>query len=722
MRGASAWRVVAPVAVVLAAVSPRPAGAQECGRAVVVVLPGVTWADVARVQPPELLEAVRAGSSGSVSVRVFSATSDYGSGFATLGAGSRLESGPVHRVRSTVAPGPGRRERVLGLQAMRRRAEGAGYDAAPGALAAALTTPVSAIGNADLGLRGETAQGFSEWVLLAAMNRDGVVPHAVTGPRLLSPDPEAPFGVKTSPQRAGEAVAAALGIECGLTVVTEGDLIRAEQLALLRGAEEARGFDDALLAADAVIGVIRSRLDPEVDTLLIVTPTAPAASGIAHLGVAIAEGPAFPPGESLASASTRRRGTVTLPDLAPTVLDHYGVESHPTMVGRPWFSVEGAQGVDAAVALDDEAVFVDAATSGVVRAFIAVQVLVYGAAAVSFARDSRAPVLRPWLERGLERAALAIVAWPLATYLMGMADGHSLGFARWALILGVLDVALVAASWVATRSSLVRLLLLNGATAALVIVDLILGARLQINTVLGYSPIVGGRFSGIGNLGFAVLAASAICTGALLVHASGGARAAIAAAGGLFALVVVVDGAPTLGSDVGGTIALVPGLGLALVLLWGRRVDVKLVLLFALGAAAVVAAFLAFDLTRPPEARTHLARLYESVAERGGEALVDAVERKAAANIRLLTRSVWALPVLPAAACLLWLVTRPQGRWTRLRSSHPAPCAGLVAAALTAALGFALNDSGIGIPSVMLAFLVPLALLVRLDEGRGERA
>ena len=305
---------------------------------------------------------------------------------------------------------------------------------------------------------------------------------------------------------------------------------------------------------------------------------------------------------------------------------------------------------------------------------------------------------------------------------MGMADGHSLGFARWALILGVLDVALVAASWVATRSSLVRLLLLNGATAALVIVDLILGARLQINTVLGYSPIVGGRFSGIGNLGFAVLAASAICTGALLVHASGGARAAIAAAGVLFALVVVVDGAPTLGSDVGGTIALVPGLGLALVLLWGGRVDVKLVLLFALGAAAVVAAFLAFDLTRPPEARTHLARLYESVAERGGEALVDAVERKAAANIRLLTRSVWALPVLPAAACLVWLVTRPQGRWTRLRSSHPAPCAGLVAAALTAALGFALNDSGIGIPSVMLAFLVPLALLVRLDEGRGERA
>jgi hypothetical protein len=704
------------VSSALLLVTPGTTAGQRCGRAVVVALPGVTWADVQRVRPPELLDAMRSGSSGSVSVRVFSANSDYGSGFATLGAGTRLAADPDAGLRTTVGPHSRRTLRVRGLESVRRGAERAGYNATPGALATALpATPVAALGNADLG---DASGAFSDWVLLAAMNRAGIVAHPFTGSELLRRAPEAPFGVTTDRARVERAVSDALDLPCGLTIATEGDLIRAEQDAL-RGADTStNSFDRAVRAADGLVGAIRERLDSNVDTLLVVSPTGPAASGVAHLGVAIAEGPAFVPGESLASASTRRRGTVTLPDVAPTVLDHYGDTTHSPMVGRPWFSVSGPHQLDDAVRFDREAVFVDAATSGVVRAFIGFQVLLYGVAIGVFVRRSRATQTGPWLER----AALAIVAWPLATYLVGMVNGHALGFMAWAALIGGLDLALVGAVSLGARAPLIRLLLLNAATLLLVISDLVVGARLQMNTVLGYSPIVGGRFSGIGNLGFAVLAASAICSAALVVHARRGARSAVAAMAALFAVVVVVDGAPGLGSDVGGTLALVPGLGVALVLLWGRRVDVKLMVLFGVAAVLAVAGFLAFDLARPPEARTHLARLYESVADRGGQALWDAVERKAAANLRLLTRSVWALPVIPSVVALFYLVAHPSGRWARLRTIYPAAVAGLVAGVVTAGLGFAVNDSGIGIPSVMLIFLVPYALLLRLDEERTERS
>jgi hypothetical protein len=709
-----AWIALAGASSAVLLTMPGPAGAQSCGRAVVVALPGVTWADVQRVRPPELLAAMRGGSSASVSVRVFSANSDYGSGFATLGAGTRLAADP-QGLRTTASRGRGGSVRVLGLGAVRRGAERAGYDATPGALASALPgTPVAALGNAALG---DASREFSAWVVLAAMTRAGIVRHSFTGGELLRQAPRAPFGVATDGARAARAVADALELRCGLTVATEGDLIRAEQAAL-RGADGTGSFDAALRAADGLVGAIRGRLDARVDTLLIVTPTGPAASGIAHLGIAIAEGPGFEPGGSLASASTRRRGTVTLPDVAPTVLDHYGDVTHPPMVGRPWFSVPGHHELAAAVRLDREAVFVDAATSGAVRVFIGFQILLYGVAVTLFLRRSRAGRFGPWLER----AALAMVAWPLATYLVGIVDGHALGFAAWGAAIGGLDLALVVAVSAGARAPLTRLLLLNAATAALVIVDLVMGGRLQMNTVLGYSPIVGGRFSGIGNLGFAVLAASVICSAALVVQARRGARPAVVAMALLFAAVVVVDGAPGLGSDVGGTLALVPGLGLALVLLWGGRVDLKLMALFGAAAVVAVAGFLAFDLSRPPEARTHLARLYESVADRGGGALVDAMERKAAANLRLLMRSVWAIPVIPAAVALHCLVTRPRGRWARLRSAYPAATAGLVAGVVTAALGFAVNDSGIGIPSVMLIFLVPYALVLRLDEERTERS
>lgn len=713
---ASARIALVGASSVLLLVASGTARGQSCGRAVVVALPGVTWADVQRVRPPELLAAMRAGSSGSVSVRVFSANSDYGSGFATLGAGTRLAADPEAGPLETVGQGPGRALRVKGLESVRRGALKAGYEATPGALATALPSiPVAALGNADLG---DATGAFGDWVLLAAMTRTGVVAHPFTGTELLRRAPGAPFGVTTDRGRVERAVSEALNLPCGLTIATEGDLIRAEQAALRAADESTRAFDDAVRAADGLIGAIRARLDPRVDTLLIVSPTGPAASGVAHLGVAIAEGPAFVSGESLASASTRRRGTVTLPDVAPTVLDHYGDTTHPEMVGRPWFSVSGSHDLDAAVGLDREAVFVDAATSGVVRAFILFQVLLYGAAIALYVRRSRARETGPWLER----AALAIVAFPLATYLVGAVNGHAVGFMAWAALIGGVDLLLVGAVSFVARAPLTRLLLLNAATAGLIVADLVLGGRLQMNTVLGYSPIVGGRFSGIGNLGFAVLAASAICFAALVVQARRGARSAVAAMGAVFAVVVVADGAPGLGSDVGGTLALVPGLGLALVLFWGRRVDVKLMVLFGVGALLAVAGFLAFDLARPPEARTHLARLYESVADRGGQALWDAVERKAAANLRLLTRSVWALPVIPAAVALLYLVAHPDGQWARLSRAYPAAAAGLVAGVVTAALGFAVNDSGIGIPSVMLIFLVPYALLLRLDHERIERS
>jgi hypothetical protein len=40
--------------------------------------------------------------------------------------------------------------------------------------------------------------------------------------------------------------------------------------------------------------------------------------------------------------------------------------------------------------------------------------------------------------------------------------------------------------------------------------------------------------------------------------------------------------------------------------------------------------------------------------------------------------------------------------------------AGLLAALVLALLGFAVNDSGIAIPSMVLAFFVPYALIARL--------
>jgi hypothetical protein len=324
----------------------------------------------------------------------------------------------------------------------------------------------------------------------------------------------------------------------------------------------------------------------------------------------------------------------------------------------------------------------------------------------------------------LEVAALSVAAFPVSTYLVGGLNGHAIGTLWYIVALVGLAFVLTAALTVLLRNPLDRLLVVSAFTVGVIAIDLFLGARLQIETVFGYSPIIAGRFAGIGNIAFAVLAIAGLLTGTLLIH-RWRAPHALFVVGALFAAIVVLDGAPQLGSDVGGVIALVPGLGITLVLLSGRRPSWKTVAVAGGVALVCLGVFLAIDLSRPPESQTHLARLFEDVRARGLDPLADTIRRKAEANLRVFKSSIWTFLVPPALGVLGWLLLRPRGRWRALAATYPKPRAGLAGGLVLAVLAFAVNDSGIVIPAVMLSFLVPMALILHLlieSAAASERA
>jgi hypothetical protein len=727
----------AAIAVVGAPAASARAQADSCPRAVVFTLPGVTWEDVREFRPPQLLDLVRDGAAGSVSVRTIASRTSYSSGYATLGGGARLQGIPVSGGLADGGVPAGalsRDARAAGIDELVRLADEAGYQARPGALGSALgDIPLIAVGNADLGRPPPSPGGAGRWTVLAAMSREGSVDYSATGPELLQHDPAWPYGVRTDSRAIDAAVEAAFDRECASIVIDQGDLTRADQYADLTFDELAAARRRALFAADRLLGFVRERVDPARDLLLVVSPTSPAWAPVAHLGVAVAAGPEFPAGATVLSSSTRRRGVVTLPDVAPTVLSHLGIAQPASMNGRPWVatSAGGVNRVEYAVDLDEESVFVDRIKSPVSAWFVISQVIVYLMALALLAwRESKSgpsPVRHPRVEgrglaRGLELAALALVAFPISTFFAGAIKAHELGAPMFVLLLLTLDAALVAIVSVAATRPLDRLLIVTSFTLATIAADLMTGGRLQLNTVFGYSPIVAGRFAGAGNIAFAILGASTVLTGALVVNRWRG-RAALWVVAGLFAFVVVVDGAPPFGSDVGGVLALVPALAVTWVLLSGRRPSMRVVALGAAGALAALAVFIAFDLSGPPESRTHLGRLIEDIRARGFDVLTDTITRKAASNLRVFSSTIWTLFVPPGLAALAWLLARPRGRWERLAETFPKLRAGLVGGLLVAVLGFAVNDSGIVVPAVVLSFLVPMALLVHLvlEMDRGER-
>lgn len=713
---AERWVAGAFVLVLIIAANPPAFAQEDCSRTVIFTMPGVTWSDVERAQPPNLLDVVSAGATASLSVRTNSSRTSYASGFATIGAGTRLEGGTttggqVTESRSGLTPNV----TAAGIDELLTIAAEDGYDAVPGALGETLgDIPTIAIGNAETSVPPNLALGFERWSLLAAMDGEGVVDLAATGEDLLLPTTP----VRTDSRALDRVINEALDVECSLTVIDQGDLIRSELTAGPDGPAR-ESHEDALLAADAALGTVTSRLDDD-DLLLVVSPTSPL-HGPVRFGIAVARGPGFPAGELLSSASTRREGVVTLPDIAPTVLEHMGLPRHPAMLGRPFFTLPTHRDrVAMAIEDDREAVFVDAVRAPVTTAFVVVQVAVYLAIAWILRRRQRSTA--PHRSRWLEGAALAVVAFPMCTYLTGSVSQHALGTWGFVALLILCDLIAVALTFV-LEHPLDRLLALTGATCAVLVVDVVTGAALQVNTVFSYSPLVAGRFAGFGNTAFSVLGAAAIITGSLLVQRAKGTRASLVAAATLFAVVVVADGAPAWGSDIGGVLAFVPAFGITLLLLAGRKPTWKAVGVSALVTLAVLGAFLAFDLARPADERTHLARLFEDVRDRGFGAFGDTIGRKISTNLRVFTSTIWTYFVPPALAFIAWLLLRPNNRWEELARRYPTLRAGLIGGLVLCVLGFAVNDSGIVVPAMVLSYLVPVALLAHLlleREGDGS--
>ena len=721
-------------AAILLALTAAPVRAQQedCVRSVVLALPGVMWSDIERHEPPNILEATEDGSWGSVSVRTNSSRTSLASGFVTMGSGARVDGGVTTGgpADTTVgAPLFAQGVHAAGVDELVAGASDDGYGARPGGLAGALEAPVYAIGNGDLGKPAPAPVGFGRWTLLAAMNPDGVVDAAATGDDLLVDDRAAPYGVRTDPERLSEAVDAFLEDEdCGVAFIDQGDLTRFDQWTMALGRDEV-GDDlaalqrEALMATDVLVGELRGRLRPE-DLLLIVSPTSPAWANEAHLGVAVAVGGWFDAGASLESASTRRASLVTLPDIAPTILEHSGVDRPPAMNGRAMVSVvTGDSPLATMTALDEESVFIDQVKGPISGVFILFQVVVYVLLLLLLVSGKQRGV-GSTAARTLQMCGLAVVAFPVSTYLAGVVDGHALGGVAFGALLVALTAALVLAVSFVFRSRLDRLLALAAFTWLVVALDLVTGSMLQLNTVFGYSPIVAGRFAGAGNIVFAVLGVTAILTGALIAYRFSGRSFTMPLIAGLFVATVVIDGAPAFGSDVGGVLALVPALGITLLLLSGKKPRIRTLVVASLAGVAVLAVFLVVDLSLPPESQTHLARLYEDTRDRGFGALFDTIERKATSNLRVFTSTIWTYFVPPALLAMVYLLRRPSGRWQQFAFDYPKLRAGLIGGLVLAVTGFAVNDSGIVIPAVILSFLVPMALLVHLsmEASRLKRA
>lgn len=715
------------------------AGADEPappGRVLVLAVPTLTWSDLHTGATPVLDALVDASAVGAMSVRDVLPLTDDADAYATVSAGTRARgvgaSGTVLQPEEAYRWGTAGQVyeslrgvpftdglMAFGAPAIADRNRGLDYDSEPGALGEALQAagvPRAVVANAD-GLSVRPGPDFERTAGTALMDAEGRVPAGEVSPALLEDDPASAFGTRLDIPAVSAALERSWG-PLGVALVEASDLVRADRYRPQVSAAQAEVLrEHALRRTDELVGRLLEQVDPGTDAVLLVGPYH--RTGTTQLTVAALRAPGVEPG-LLESPSTRRAGLVALVDVAPTILELAGVERPDSMEGRPFERTAdgpdtGAARADHLERIERAAKFRDRMVAPVAVAFVALQAVLWVGAAVALQRGGRAG--RPLV--GL--AALAMLAYLPVTYLAGLGPFHRWpAVAYWAFVVVGSAVLAVVAHLVGRGRGTDPLLAMLVLVFGLLVVDMVLGAPLQLNTVFGYSPTVGGRFAGMGNLAFGQFAGAAFLIFGLLARRARG-RAPHLLVLGLLVLVVavVIDGMPIWGSDVGGVLALVPALGYTVVRLLGQRVGWRTAVVWGGATAAVLGLFTVIDLARPAEQRTHLGRLAESIGNEGLGALETVITRKLGANLSVITSSVWTAMVPIALGFVVYLLWRAPGQIRAIRDAVQECLPGL---AVVGVLGFALNDSGIAVPGVLLgvvnASLVYIS--VRILPGVGE--
>jgi hypothetical protein len=596
---------------------------------VLLAAPGLQWSDVAAM--PALRALLGRGAVGELSVKTSGDVTRCAAGLLAVSAGNR-----------TAAPASTGRGCTVELRqwpALAQRNLHTRYAARIGLLGSALRAagiPRVVVGSAAGPMLADQA---------------GATPRAVTG--------------------LGDALAAG-----GVTGMLDDALYDA----VTSGRARARAALDTHIAAV-------TRLLPPSATM-IVAGVSDGATGGPQLHPVVVAGPRWRHSE-LRSSGAGRAPYVQLIDIAPTILTAEGVPVPRAMAGRPMQQSSAAVRPVASY-VEDNRHAVEERTLGQ-RTFLVVGIV---AIVVMCLAGLPLPVLR-----SEARAAGHVLARLVAPAPLMMFVGNALPWWRWGQWTYAVTVAagclvLAALTTYAWRRNWWLSLVLTPAVAVAVLaLDQLTGSTLQLSAPLGDNPLVAGRFKGMGNIDFAVFAASAMVLAGVL----GGRlrrRHALPVAGGIALIALVIDGAPRLGNDLGGVVSLIPAALAVIAILARLRVSPARAVGGLVATAAVAVGIALADYSRPATSQTHVGRFVGQVLHGGAGT---EVRRKVDAVVGSFGGTVGTV----VAAVALGLAVMNYRRLRTAVTASPAVSAAVISTLVLGVVGTVLNDSGVTIAAVV---------------------
>ncbi len=723
------------VSILLSAIPSYGAdSADSRARVVIVSLPRLTWQALEKENTPHIDSLIRTGSIASLSIRTPDDSRTIEKAYTSLATGNRalavdsssstffspdekikgVSAGDRFRDQQGIEPGNASAVSV-GFELVRTVNTKGLFPVEVGSFASALEEKdksVAVFGNSDI-CWSDTTSCPQRAIGYLGVNVKGVMKYGDVSRDLLKSDLS--LDMKVVAKKAVQSIKDhdVTGVECS-------DVERFEQTRKnSTAAMNEKEFQRIITECDQLIGALAKNLDFERDRIFVISPVSPRAQE--QLTVFIAAGKDIEPGYAI-SGITRREGIVALADIAPSVLTFLDVEPPDSMVTTllDWKSSSdnSSTRVNAVIDTNSRALVRDNSFAHVSALFI---LTVFIGAVLSIIAYTKFPQLAKWAKL----CALLSACMPTVTFLMlplMLTLETPIRVVIAFLVLSIIAAAIV--YFVGEKYGYVRALLgLVSINLAVHIIDIVTGGHLQLNSLFGYSAIVAGRFAGFGNLTFAIVAISAVCVVGLvqelaLSRPHWNMKRVNAALMIFLVVVLIVDGAPTLGSDVGGVLALAPTIYIIYLMLYQKKINYKSFTIAAVSAIVAISIFSLFDLTRPISERTHLGRFVQVFLN--GEAGV-VIERKILSNFYILTNSFVASVVILGTLYGVFLFMRPEKFLAATAKTHPSFRYIAYPGLAVGFLGMLLNDSGVAIPGMMAAIAFPvLAVLTFENVHRNE--
>lgn len=569
------------------------------------------------------------------------------------------------------------------------------------------------LGNADL------PNSFQRQAAILAMDAQGMADYGVPGRQIVTRTRDRLLPLATDYDRLLQAYRQ-LPDDVTLVVIDVGDMARLDSVDHM-GTVEVVEKEKQTIMRDT--GYFLQRLlsdEPARVIFLVPTPSSTAAAEKNLLTPLLVFTGERRSASWLTSPTTRRPGLVSNLDITATILTWLGQPLPPGLVGRPMAPAPATppRPVEALLDLDERSTFVYSLRPPLLKTYVGAQIVTIAGAVLSLL-TGYSRLLGLW-----RPVLLSLVAVPLALLLLPLLPSYGSVPFYVGIFLLTTTLLTVAAIRFST-STLEAFGLLAASTWISLIIDAFTGSNLGRQSILGYDPIAGARYYGIGNEFMGVLVGAGMVTAGIALQLrrrqQALSRLDLAGVAVILSLSAVVLAVPWYGANAGGTLAIL----MASSFLWARLVHGSFKWSRAALAGVTIFAILIgmslIDARRAVEVQSHFGRTWQLIWSEGFGPVLDIVTRKMAMNLKLIRYTVWSRILLVALGTLLLLCYRPVNLWRQVRCENPYFYNGFSAAVVGAVAALIFNDSGIvAAATVMTVAMAPfLYLLLSARAGPG---